>query len=77
MRKITINRYTPPEREVVAVIGAGGGGLYVKDTQGNIRYFQTNGKVSHVASDLTFDELLVKTSGRKPIYVGDTVTIQF
>lgn len=80
--KVTVNHASSPR--LVAVLGIGGRGIYLpSETSGISQYIDESGVVSPEIRSL--EEILrsggdrnLRSGGdRKPIYEGDTVTLQF
>ena len=75
--KVTINTFQET-RKIVAVQGDGGNGLFVPDEWNGGTVFVSTGCMSGKrCNEQSLADVLSACSGRKPIYEGDEVTIQF
>lgn len=72
--KIEIVEAADP-RPLVAVIGCTGTGIYLRNADGAVWYFDLCG--SRVVPGVETLQEAARDPGRKPVYKGDTITIKF
>lgn len=72
--KVTFEN-TEVERELVAVVDNRGEGLFVAGQGDTVQYIATN--LAPYPMRTTLQDVLNLSSGRKPVYKGDTVKITF
>jgi hypothetical protein len=70
--------HTPPDRKVVAVVGVGGYGFFVPTAgEGSVYINEYGVATSTLAARKTLSALLLEDRDRKPVYEGDSITLQF
>lgn len=76
--KVTLTE-NPPERELVAVIGSGGTGIFLPVQGGGVQYVDHWGRAKETRQqyDKTLEEVLKRNLSRKPVYKGDEITLKF
>lgn len=78
--KITV-KSNVPERKLVALVGVGGEGLFLRSKTEPNRMIFLYGDGASTNTEGSLDDLLKKSSAsgsdRVPVYEGDTVTLEF
>lgn len=77
MMKILLESSAPPPPKVVAVMGALDVGFYFRGIGDQIFYFDPAGEIVRGSAYESLDAILSENGGRRPVYEGDRIVLQF